>query len=189
MKIFHGTTYGVEMAGESTLWVGRRQYSVDSSALSGLVDGRLCRASVSQVGDDFVFSAEGAKSNKSSFAHSDQAAVVFFDCPLVNSEPFSVRPVRGDCRALLAEAEQYMISSGGVSPGAAILSRCQGLLLMEPGSCIEVKESYRRFPVLDWIDHWRGVHSGTTRFVLRVHVSYDGNSVKVEKQPDERVIS
>ncbi len=186
MKIFHGTTYGVEMAGESTLWVGRRQYSVDSSALSGLVDGRLCRASVSQVGDDFKFSGEGVKS---SFAHSDQAAVVFFDCPLVNSEPFSIRPVRGDCRALLAEAEVYMISSGGVSPGAAILTRCQGLLVMEPGSCIEVKESYRRFPLLDWIDHWRGVHSGTTRFVLRVHVSFDGNSVKVEKQPDERVIS
>ena len=189
MKIFHGTTYGAELWGQSTLWVGRREIPVDSSALrapGAMVEGRLCRASIIQGGTGFKFYPE---TNISSFKHSDQAAIVVFECPLVNSEPFSVRPVRGDCRALLAEAEQYMISSGGVSPGAAILTRCQGLLLMEPGSCIEIKESYRRFPPLDWIDRWRGVLSGTTRFVLRVHVSYDGNSVKIEKQPMERVIS
>ncbi len=187
MKIFHGTTSGIDIGGDAA-FVGRRPIAVDSSALSApgaMVGGRLCRASIIQDGDDFKFVGEGAKS---SVHHSDQAAIVLFDCPLVNAEPFSIRPVRGDCRALLSERETYMISSG-ISPGAAILTRFLGLVVMEPGSCIEVKESYGRLALLDWFDRWRGIHSGKTRYILRVQVSYDGDAVKIEKLPMERVIS
>lgn len=188
MKIFHGTTSGIDLGGETTAFVGRHPIAVDPSALSApgaMVGGRLCRASIVQDGDAFKLAAEGVTS---SVRHSDQAAIVLFDCPLVNAEPYSVRPVRGDCRALLSESESYIISSG-FSPGAAILTRFLGLVVMEPGSCIEVKESYGRLALLDWFDRWRGIHSGKTRYILRVQVSYDGNAVKIDKLPMERVIS
>ena len=188
MKIFHGTTCGIDLGGASTAFVGRRPISVEPSALSApgaMVDGRLCRASIIQDGDAFKLAGEGVKS---SVSHSDQAAIVVFDCHLVNAEPYTMRPVRGDCRAVVADTESY-IASTGFSPAAAILTRCHGLVIMEPGSCIEVKESYGRFAVLDWIDRWRGIHSGKTRYILRVQVSYDGNAVKIEKLPEERVIS
>ncbi|CAN5162456.1 hypothetical protein BH11CYA1_BH11CYA1_08120 [soil metagenome] len=185
MKIFHGTTYGVDLHGESSLWIGRRKVPVSPTALAGMVEGRLGRASVTKVGDEIALNSENVRSN---VTHSDQAALVIVDTPLVDVEPFSVSPVRGDCRALVAQTECYM-TSAGFTPAAAILSRFHGLLVMEPGSCMEIKESYGRFALLDWIDNWRGIHSGTTRFVFRVHVSYDGRSVKIEKQPMERVIS
>lgn len=187
MKIFHGTTSGIDLGGD-TVFVGRRPIAVDPSALSApgaMVEGRLCRASIIQAGDTFKLASEAVKS---SVGHSDQAAIVLFDCPLVNAEPCSIRPVRGDCRALISESETYMISSG-FSPGAAILTRFLGLVVMEPGSCIEVKESYGRLALFDWFDRWRGIHSGKTRYILRVQVSYDGDAVKIEKLPMERVIS
>lgn len=185
MKIFHGTTYGAELHGESSLWVGRRQIPVSPAALAGQVDGRLCRASVTKAGDELALNSENVKS---SIAHSGEAALVIVDCSLVHAEPHSVAPVHGDCRALVSESDAYM-TSAGYGPSAAILYRFHGVFVMEPGSCMEVKESYGRFALLDWIDRWRGIHSGTTRFVLRTLVSYDGRSVKIEKLPAQRVIS
>jgi len=183
MKIFRGTNSGVDYY-DNLVTVGSIALSIEHSALPDWPrDGRLDSATLSRdekgklklVTGKALFSQDGVE-------FSQQAALVIVDTHLIAREDFVLTAKSGRCLAPFSQSMVYM-ASAIQSPAACIYTRFHGILVMEPGAVFELKESYMRFALLDWLDRRRGLIKGQTRFTLRQQISYDGRAVQIEKLP------
>jgi hypothetical protein len=195
MKIFSGQHRGVSLNQyiDNNLRLGNDTVVVHESArrLPDCVDNFLLAASLCRKADGTLMligeGSEGvARACGATLLKAD--ALVIVDVHLMNYEPFSIAPADGTARALIANSWTH-VASAPYSAAAAIYTRFHGMLLMEPGSSMELKERYKRFPPLDWWDRLRGRLTGTTRFIVRHRISYDGQKVTVEKLPEEKIIT
>ena len=195
MKVFSGKYRGASLNhySDNNLRFDNETVVVHESArrLPGCVDNHLLAASLCRKADGSLMligeSNEGvARATGATLLKAD--ALVIVDIHLMNYEPYSIAAVEGDARALIGNS-WTQVSSAPYSAAAAVYTRFHGLLLMEPGSSMELKERYKRFPPLDWYDRLRGRLKGTTRYIVRHRISYDGDKVTIEKLPEEKIVT
>lgn len=186
MKIFSGTNRGADYF-DNRVTVGSIALSIEQDPLSDSRNngGRLDSATLNrdEKGQLKLVAGNAVNAfNEGGVEFSDRAAMVIVDAHLIALERCVLTAKSGVCAAPFVESRVY-VASAIQSPAACIYTRFHGILVMEPGAVFELKESYMRFALLDWIDRLRGRIQGHTRFTVRQLISYDGHSVQIEKLP------